>query len=78
MPMDLSQPAIPSINTATIVATMAIVTIKCPCKTIIMGQMGAYLTCASCRRVWYVEAKSQIKISEIMIDLTKEPNLLTQ
>jgi len=70
MSMNLSSPAIPSIGAATIVATMAIVTIKCPCKEIIMGQMGACLTCINCKRVWYVEAKSQIKISEAMIDLT--------
>jgi hypothetical protein len=74
--MEISQPAIPSINTAQIIATMAIVTIKCPCKTIIMGQVGAYLTCTSCKRIWYVEAKSQIKINEAMIDVGSESSLI--
>ena len=77
MPMQLSAPAIPTIGQAELVATIAIVTLKCPCKTIVMGQMGVPLICTSCKRVWFVSAKSQIQIQEVLGDLTqKESSLL--
>ena len=70
----ISAPVIPVINTAEVVASISVVTIKCPCikHTIIMGQMGQPLVCIFCKRVWWVSAKAQVTIQEVLGDLTKQ------
>jgi hypothetical protein len=78
----ISKPAIPTIGQAELVATVGVVTIKCPCtkNTIIMGQMGVPLVCANCKRVWFVSSKSQITIQEVIGAKVQEStsNLVTQ
>jgi hypothetical protein len=66
--MDIKQDFVPSINTAQVINTIAVVTIRCPCvkKEIIMGQMGIPLICNSCKRVWFVSATSKIRIQEVL------------
>ena len=77
--LEISKPAIPTIGQAELIATIAITTIKCPCRNIIMGQMGAILVCSSCKRTWHVSAKMNINLSEVagVID-DKEHSLLSQ
>ena len=66
-----------SIGTAQLISSISIVTIKCVCdkKEILMGQMGIPIACPSCNKVWFVSAKSNIKIQEILADLSKDPIL---
>ena len=70
--LTISAPAIPTIGQASLIASVAIVTIRCPCKTIIMGQMGLPLVCQSCKRTWFVSASMKITVSEVLTDLTNE------
>ena len=69
MSFEISKPAIPTIGQAELVATIAIVTVKCPCKHIIMGQMGSPLVCTSCKRTWFVAANMKITVQEILADI---------
>jgi hypothetical protein len=67
------------LNTAQLLGSVNIVTIKCPCKQIIMGQMGQPLICVNCSKTWWVSSKAQITIQEVIADLTKQDSsLLTQ
>ena len=63
-----------NINSAQLIAAVNIVTIRCSCikKEILMGQMGIPISCPACKKVWFVSATSQIKIQEVIADLTKE------
>ena len=70
--MNISAPAIPTIGQAELVASIGIITVKCPCKQIIMGQMGLPLPCTSCKRVWFVSAKMNITCQEILADVSKD------
>ena len=63
--LEISKPAIPTIGQAELIATIAIVTIKCPCKHIVMGQMGAMLVCINCKRTWHVSTKMNITLNEM-------------
>lgn len=69
------------LDTAQLIASVNIVTIKCPCKTIIMGQMGQPLVCTSYKRVWFVSATAKITVNEVAASLgdsDKESKLITQ
>ena len=69
------------LNTAQLLGTVNVVTIKCPCKQIIVGQMGQSLVCISCKRTWFVSATAKIIINEIATDgqkVLESKSLLTQ
>jgi hypothetical protein len=69
------------LNTAQLIGCVNVVTIKCPCKQIIMGQMGQPLVCTSCTRTWFVSATAKIIVNEIAADKSKiidTKSLLTQ
>jgi hypothetical protein len=59
------------LNTAQLLGTISVVTIKCPCKQIIMGQMGQSIVCTSCKRTWYVSSQAKIIVNEIAADQSK-------
>jgi hypothetical protein len=63
-----------NVNSPQLISSINIVTIRCPCekKEILMGQMGLPIPCPSCKRSWFVSAKSQIKVQEVLIDLTQQ------
>jgi hypothetical protein len=68
---------IPIIGTAQIISAINIVTLQCICKNILMGQMGIPIPCPSCNKVWFVSATAQIKVQEVLVDISKEePNLI--
>jgi hypothetical protein len=62
----------PIVGTAKIIAGINIVTLSCVCKNILMGQMGIPILCPACNKVWFVSATSQIKIQEVLADLSKD------
>jgi hypothetical protein len=69
------------LNTAQLLGSVSVVTIKCPCKQIIMGQMGQTIVCTSCKRNWWVSAKMSITVNETAVDQSKiieTKSLLTQ
>jgi hypothetical protein len=72
MTLNISSPAIPTIGQAELISSMAVAVVKCPCKTIIMGQMGLPIVCASCKRVWFISASLKIQVQEVLQDLSKE------
>lgn len=74
--MAIQPNSIQLINVAQLIGSVNIVTIKCACvnKEILMGQMGQPIVCYSCKRTWYVSARSEIKIQEVLGDAVKESN----
>ena len=65
------------VNTAQLLGTINVVTIKCPCKQLVMGQMGQHLVCTSCERVWLVSATAKITVNEVLVDINKmDPKFL--
>lgn len=76
--MDIKQNnplGVPIIGTAQIIATVAVITLRCVCKNIIMGQMGIPLPCTQCKKVWFVSATSQIKVQEVLSDIKADRKL---
>jgi hypothetical protein len=65
--------SIPTVGIATLVSTMAIVTLKCVCEKqqILMGQMGLPLECSNCKKVWFVTAVMKVEVKEVLADLNK-------
>ena len=62
------------LNTAQLLGSINVITLKCPCKQILMGQMGQPIVCTACKKVWYVEATAKIKVSEVLADLSANPS----
>jgi hypothetical protein len=62
----------PIVGTAKIISAINIVTLSCVCKNILMGQMGIPMPCQFCNKVWFVSATAQIKVQEILADLSKD------
>ena len=62
------------LDTAQIISTINIVVLRCICakKEILTGQMGLPIPCPSCNKSWFVSATAQIKVQEVLIDLTKQ------
>ena len=73
MPLDVISPAVPTVGTAKLVSSVAIVVLKCTCveQMIITGQMGLPLECPFCKKVWFVQAKMQINVMEVLADINK-------
>lgn len=80
MPADIKSASpfeVPIIGSAELISGINIVTLRCACKNILMGQMGIVIPCTKCNKVWYVSAKSQIQIQEVLADINNNPNKLT-
>lgn len=78
--LEISKPAIPMIGQAELIASIAIVTLRCTCKQVLMGQMGSPIVCIKCNRTWFVSAKMQITVQEVLADVNdmNKSSLLTQ
>ena len=69
------------LNTAQLIGSVNVVTLKCPCSQIIVGQMGQALVCIGCKRAWFVSANAKIVVNEVVVDLAdevREHKLITQ
>ena len=77
----LQKDGVTMLNTAQLIGSINIVTLKCPCKQILMGQMGQPIICTSCNRAWFVSATAKIIVNEVAVDGQKvidTQSLLTQ
>ncbi len=69
------------LNTAQLIGSVNVVTLKCPCNQIIVGQMGQTLVCVGCKKAWFVSATAKIVVNEVIADLSdevREHSLITQ
>ena len=73
MGLDVFSPAVDIIGTAKLVASIAIVTLKCVCPQhqVLMGQMGLPIECPTCKKIWFVSATMKINVAEVHADLNK-------
>lgn len=75
MPSDIKSAmpfGVPVIGSAELVSAINVVTLKCTCKSILMGQMGIVIPCTRCNKAWYVSAESKIKIQEVLADINNK------
>lgn len=64
----LQKDGVTMLNTAQLIGSINVVTLKCACKQILMGQMGQPIICTSCNRGWFVSATAKIAVSEVATD----------